>query len=136
MITQIADRLILRPSTHPVSSFGKHRRTVACGLETVEVWTQQIGTTNSDDADVFVLKFMGTDERAERTNYQPLSCWSNLRGEVWAVNPPGYGGSTGRASLRSFAAAGRATYEEIAYGTSADVSGDRSRVVGYAGVLF
>ena len=27
-------------------------------------------------------------------------------------------------------------YREIAYGTSADVSGDRSRVVGYAGVLF
>jgi AmmeMemoRadiSam system protein B len=27
-------------------------------------------------------------------------------------------------------------YREIAYGTSGDVSGDRSRVVGYAGVLF
>ena len=27
-------------------------------------------------------------------------------------------------------------YQEIGYGTSADVSGDRSRVVGYAGVLF
>ncbi len=29
-----------------------------------------------------------------------------------------------------------AKYNEIAYATSADVSGDRSRVVGYAGVLF
>jgi AmmeMemoRadiSam system radical SAM enzyme/AmmeMemoRadiSam system protein B/AmmeMemoRadiSam system protein A len=29
-----------------------------------------------------------------------------------------------------------ANYREIAYATSADVSGDRSRVVGYAGVLF
>ena len=29
-----------------------------------------------------------------------------------------------------------AKYSEIAYATSADVSGDRSRVVGYAGVLF
>ncbi len=27
-------------------------------------------------------------------------------------------------------------YNEIAYATSADISGDRSRVVGYAGVLF
>ena len=27
-------------------------------------------------------------------------------------------------------------YNEIAYATSGDISGDRSRVVGYAGVLF
>ena len=31
---------------------------------------------------------------------------------------------------------GLMTSEEVSYGTSADVSGDRSRVVGYAGVLF
>ena len=29
-----------------------------------------------------------------------------------------------------------ATYQEIDYATSADVTGDKSRVVGYAGVLF
>lgn len=113
MITQIADRLILQPSTNPVSAFGKDRRVIRCADGVIEAWTQRIGTTTSDDADVFVLKFVGTDERAERTNYQPLSCWNDLRGEVWAVNPPGYGGSTGRASLRTFAAAGRAAYEEI-----------------------
>lgn len=113
MITQIADRLILQPTRNPVSSFGKTRRPIRCGAGTVEAWTQQIGATHSKDVDVFVLKFVGTDERAERTNYQPLSCWGDLSGEVWAVNPPGYGGSTGRASLRSFAAAGRAAYLEI-----------------------
>ena len=30
---------------------------------------------------------------------------------------------------------GRRYYEQIAYGTSADISGDTSRVVGYAGVV-
>ena len=113
MITQIADRLILQPTTNPVSAFGKNRITLPCGNDTIEAWTQRIGATRSDHADVFVLKFVGTDERAERTNYQPLSCWNDLRGEVWAVNPPGYGGSTGRASLRNFAAAGRTAYEAI-----------------------
>ena len=34
------------------------------------------------------------------------------------------------------AAGGIKTADEIAYATSADVSGDSSRVVGYAGVLF
>lgn len=113
MITQIADRLILQPTRNPISSFGKDRRVIEYANGHVEAWTQRIGTTTTDDADVFVLKFVGTDERAERTNYQPLSCWPDLKGEVWSVNPPGYGGSSGRASLRSFAAAGRAAYDEI-----------------------
>ena len=124
MITQIADRLILQPTTNPVSSFGKERLAISCESGTIEVWTQRIGATRSEDADVFVLKFVGTDERAERTNYQPLSCWTDLRGEVWAVNPPGYGGSTGRASLRNFAAAGRAAYQRIA-----DVAAGRPIIV-------
>ena len=113
MITQIADRLILHPTTNSISSFGKDRRVIDYANGQLEAWTQQIGTTTSDDADVFVLKFAGTDERAERTNYQPLSSWPDLRGEVWSVNPPGYGGSSGRATLRSFAAAGKAAYDEI-----------------------
>ena len=113
MITHIADRLILQPSRHPVSTLGKKRRVIGCAQGHIEAWTQRIGTDTSDDADVFVLKFAGTDERAERTNYQPLSSWPDLKGEVWSVNPPGYGGSSGRASLRSFAAAGRAAYNEI-----------------------
>lgn len=114
MITQIADRLILQPTRHPISSFGKNRRVIEyADGQHLEAWTQKIGTTSSDEADVFVLKFAGTDERAERTNYQPLSCWPDLKGEVWSVNPPGYGGSSGRATLRSFAAAGHAAYDEI-----------------------
>ncbi len=92
---------------------GKQRRVIHYENGHVEAWTQRIGTNKRSEADVFVLKFAGTDERAERTNYQPLSSWPDLKGEVWSVNPPGYGGSSGRASLRSFAAAGRAAYEDI-----------------------
>lgn len=111
MITQIADRMILQPTRNPVSTFGKERRLVEYDRGVVEIWTHRIG---SADADVFVLKFAGTNERAERTNYQPLSNWHDLSGEVWSVNPPGYGGSSGRATLRSFAAASHAAYDEIA----------------------
>lgn len=111
MITQIADRMILQPSRHPVSTLGKERRLVEYARGVVELWTDRVG--ESDDADVFVLKFAGTNERAERTNYQPLSSWPDLAGEVWSVNPPGYGGSTGRATLRYFADASTAAYEEI-----------------------
>ena len=113
MITQIADRLILQPTRNPVSTMGKQRRVIHYDNGHIEAWTQRVGTKSRGNEDVFVLKFAGTDERAERTNYQPLSSWPDLCGEVWSVNPPGYGGSSGRASLRTFAAAGRAAYDEI-----------------------
>ena len=113
MITQIADRLILQPTRNPLSSMGKDRRVIHYKNGFIEAWTQKVGIT-ANDPDVFVLKFAGTDERAERTNYQPLDSWPDLSGEVWSVNPPGYGGSSGRATLRTFAAAADAAYEDIA----------------------
>lgn len=47
-----------------------------------------------------VLKFPGTGGRAERAGPHPLELWPNASGEVWAVNPPGYGSSGGRAAVR------------------------------------
>jgi pimeloyl-ACP methyl ester carboxylesterase len=113
MITQIADRMIFQPTRNPVSTLGKARRLIEYRHGFVEAWTQRIGTSNTRDVDVFVLKFAGKDERAERANYQPLDSWPDLNGEVWSINPPGYGGSSGRASLRTFAAAAKAAYDEI-----------------------
>lgn len=113
MITQIADRLILQPTRNPVSALGKVRRMVRVEDGYVETWTQRIGANHSDDVDVFVLKFSGSGGRAERCNHQPLDSWTDLRGEIWSVNPPGYGGSSGRASLGALAVAGRAVYDEI-----------------------
>ena len=43
----------------------------------------------------------------------PLDFWSDLPGEVWSPNPPGYGGSAGRPSVRALAPAGRAVFEEM-----------------------
>src|SRR5688572_30524354 len=96
----IADRLILRPSTHRVSALGKSRLALPHRKGDLEVWTQRVGATDLDDVDLFVLKFAGTAGRAERSTYHPLDTWSDLRGELWSVNPPGYGGSTGAASVR------------------------------------
>jgi pimeloyl-ACP methyl ester carboxylesterase len=72
-----------------------------------------VGTTTSDDADVFVLKFPGTGGRAERLNHSPLDAWLDLKGDVWSVNPPGYGGSSGQASLSKVANTADAVYAKI-----------------------
>ena len=84
----------MNPTTHRVDTLGKVRRTIPYGKGHLEAWTQRVGTKNLDDVDVFVLKFHGTAGRAERSTYHPMDYWSDLRAELWAVNPPGYGGSS------------------------------------------
>jgi hypothetical protein len=117
MLAQLADRLILKPSTDPIATTGKVRRMVSMGTEQIEVWTERVGTASPADrqrVDLFVLKFPGTAGRAERATGHPADCWSDCQTELWTVNPLGYGGSSGRASLPLLAPATRAVYEELA----------------------
>ncbi|MCP4193622.1 MAG: alpha/beta hydrolase [Planctomycetaceae bacterium] len=109
----IADRLILRPSQHSISTTEKSRQMLPFGRGSIETWIQRVGTNRPEEIDVFVLKFSGTAGRAERATYHPLDYWTNLRAELWSVNPPGYGGSSGTASLKTLADAARCVYAEI-----------------------
>lgn len=111
---RIADRLILQPTKHPVAAPDKTRRMIPFGRGSIEVWTRTVGATHWDDIDVFVLKFSGTAGRAERATYHPMDYWTDLRAELWSFNPPGYGGSTGTASLKTLAAAASTAYRELA----------------------
>ena len=110
----IADRLVLRPTRHVVEASGKTRRKISFRRGHIEAWTQRVGTHDLDEVDLFVLKFPGRAGRAERATYHPVDYWSDLRAELWSINPPGYGGSTGVASLRTLADAGRAAYLDMA----------------------
>ncbi len=114
LITQLTDRFILTPSTHRILALGKDRRVVDANGRQVEVWAQRNGLHSSDEADVFILTFLGTGGRAERATDYPMNYWEGLKAEAWAVNPPGYGGSPGRATIQSLAEVGRAVYDEIA----------------------
>jgi predicted alpha/beta hydrolase family esterase len=109
----IADRLIMKPSRHRLAALGKQRESVPFRKGELEAWTQRIGTIDSDEADVFVLKFHGTAGRAERATYHPMDYWTDLRAELWSVNPPGYGGSSGTATVRSLAESASAAYLEL-----------------------
>jgi pimeloyl-ACP methyl ester carboxylesterase len=62
---------------------------------------------------LLVLKFPGTGGRAERSSSHPADCWSDLATEVWTVNPPGYGGSPGRASLGYTSAVAEAAWTAV-----------------------
>lgn len=109
----LTDRLILCPTRHPVEATGKTQRVVPWGGGQLEIWTQRVGSEPSSSADLYVLKFPGTAGRAERSTVHPADAWPGLGVELWTVNPPGYGGSSGRASLRNTTAVADAVLEQF-----------------------
>ncbi|WP_146596451.1 alpha/beta hydrolase [Novipirellula galeiformis] len=59
----------------------------------------------TDPPDLLLLKFPGTAGRAERSSSFPADLMRDTRTHVWTWNPPGYGNSAGRPTLRRIAAA-------------------------------
>jgi pimeloyl-ACP methyl ester carboxylesterase len=118
MLARLADRFVLRPTRHAIPVENKTRRVIEYPGGSVEVWSQRTGGAiadgaSADDVKLFILKFPGTGGRAERATAHPAECWNECRSEVWALNPPGYGGSPGRASVRGLAAAARAAHQQL-----------------------
>ncbi|MBP86231.1 MAG: hypothetical protein CMJ64_05875 [Planctomycetaceae bacterium] len=113
MLTRLADKVILQPTTHPIPTDGKARRTISFPEGTFEVWIQRTGGELLGEPHLFVLKFPGTGGRAERMSEHPAEVWPDLAAEVWTVNPPGYGTSGGRASLQFTAAVADAVYGDL-----------------------
>lgn len=99
----LADRLILCPTRQPIEADGKVARLIPYRGGALEVWTQRVAAEPAGPADLYVLKFPGTAGRAERSTSHPADAWPALRVELWTLNPPGYGGSMGTASLRNVA---------------------------------
>ena len=56
---RLADRFILRPSTHTLPAKGKTRRLVAFEGGQIEVWSQRTRGVPADDPDCYILKFVG-----------------------------------------------------------------------------
>ncbi len=130
MLARIADRFVLRPTRHAIPVEDKTRQVIDYPGGSVEVWSQRTGDSSAGDAELFILKFPGTGGRAERATSHPADCWAQCRCEIWAINPPGYGGSPGRASVRGLAAAARAAHEQlerVAAGRPIFVTGTRRR---------
>ena len=113
LLRRLTDRLILCPTRHPIDANDKTQRWVRWGGGQLEIWTQRVGGEPSAAADLYVLKFPGTAGRAERATVHPADAWPELRVELWTVNPPGYGGSSGTASLRHTAAVADAVLEQL-----------------------
>jgi hypothetical protein len=98
------DRLVMAPTTHSIETGARKRELLKTSHGDVELWMDHHlqGQANVDHpADILMIKFPGTGGRAERATAQPAQFWKTPKTELWSVNPPGYGGAKGRASLHA-----------------------------------
>lgn len=113
-LSWLADRIILEPSRHEIAVPHKRRVPVSNGDGHLELWVHRAGVAREGGApDLYVLKFPGTASRAEDSTALVDSCWPGLCVEIWAVNPPGYGGSSGRPSLRHIPSMARSALQAL-----------------------
>lgn len=98
----LTDKIILGPSRQKIEVPHKRRVLFAHGSGHLELWVSRTGPDRGESKpDLYVLKFPGTASRAEHSSGLVENSWPDLNVEIWAVNPPGYGGSSGKASLKN-----------------------------------
>ncbi len=106
-----ADRLILWPSTDRRDSGTAVRRALPFAGGSLEVL---VARSASRLPELYVLRFYGNADRADEwIADETKSLGREVAVEAWGVNYPGYGGSTGPASLQGIAAAAVAAYDAL-----------------------
>ena len=111
---RLPDHLILFPTRAPIDAGGAVRKTIPFQNGELELWTaisrraQQNGRV-----DTYVLRFYGNADRAERWVASEADEWNDRAVEIWGMNYPGFGGSTGPARLSRIGPAALTAFDEL-----------------------
>jgi uncharacterized protein len=121
----LQDRLILFPTRSPIDAGGAVRKTIPFEDGELEIWTAQSRRAQQQGrADVFILRFYGNADRADRWAAMEAEMWNDRAVEIWGMNYPGFGGSTGPARLSRIGPAALAAFVELQrQATSPDAAG-------------
>ena len=114
MFFNLPDQLLLFPSTQAINPHGATRKTVAFENGEVELWTARSHLAQQrGHAEIYVLRFYGNADRAERWVAAEAEMWNERAIEIWGMNYPGFGGSTGPARLKRIAPAATAAFDAL-----------------------
>ena len=108
------DRLVLFPTTNRIDAGAAVRKLIPFEGGELEIWTapsklaQQRGQPR-----IYVLRFYGNADRADRWVAAEAEMWNNRAVEVWGMNYPGFGGSTGPARLARLGPAALAAFDAL-----------------------
>jgi pimeloyl-ACP methyl ester carboxylesterase len=110
----LPDHLILFPTRAPIDAGSAARKTVPFQNGELEVWTAKSHRAQQQGhADIFILRFYGNADRADRWAAAEADMWNDRAVEIWGMNYPGFGGSTGPARLSRIGPAAVATFDEL-----------------------
>ena len=110
----LPDHLILFPTTAPIDAEGAVRKMLPFQNGQLEVWTAKSRLAQQKGgADIYVLRFYGNADRADRWAAAEAEMWNDRAVEVWGMNYPGFGGSTGPAHLSRIGPAALTAFDEL-----------------------
>ena len=109
------DRLLLFPTTGPLSSIGATRHFIPFDGGKLEIWVgHSLGWYPGVTPDVYVLRFYGNADRADPNVGTEVFQWTPPGTvEFQGVNYPGFGASTGPAHLDRIGPAALAAFDAL-----------------------
>ena len=111
---RLPDHLILFPSTRPIDAGAAVRKTIPFQSGELEIWTARSHRIGRDGRpDFYVLRFYGNADRAEHWVATDAEAWNGRAVEVWGMNYPGFGGSTGPARLNRVGPAALTAFDAL-----------------------
>jgi pimeloyl-ACP methyl ester carboxylesterase len=124
-LAPLPDRLVLFPSTNRLDPGSATRKAISFQSGELEVWTARSAIARlTEQPAAYVLRFYGNADRADRWVALEAEMWNNRAVEVWGMNYPGFGGSTGPARLAKLGPAALTAFDELR-----KTAGDRPIIV-------
>jgi pimeloyl-ACP methyl ester carboxylesterase len=124
-LAPLPDRLVLFPTTYRIDAGAAVRKPIPFEGGELEIWTAQSRLAKQRGRpDIYVLRFYGNADRADRWVADEAEMWNNRAVEVWGMNYPGFGGSTGPARLVRMGPAALAAFDAVKH-----LAGDRPVIV-------
>ena len=113
-LAPLPDGLVLFPTTFRIDPGSAVRKTIPFQNGELEIWTARSALAQQrGQPEIFILRFYGNADRADRWVAADAGMWNERAVEVWGMNYPGFGGSTGPARLVKLGPAALTVFDEL-----------------------
>jgi pimeloyl-ACP methyl ester carboxylesterase len=112
--TPLPDQLILFPTTQHIDAHGATRQIIPFQNDELEIWTARSRLAQQrNHVDAYILRFYGNADRAERWVALEADTFDERAIEIWGMNYPGFGGSSGPARLKRMSPAALVSFDAL-----------------------
>lgn len=110
----LPDRLVLFPTTDRLDAGVASRKRIPFEDGDLEIWTASSRLAQQrGQPQLYALRFYGNADRADRWVAEEAEIWNNRAVEVWGMNYPGFGRSSGPARLARLGPAALTAFDAL-----------------------